>query len=578
MDHETEEIARALEVLSRRAQGSYLVGGWVRDRLLTMTSSLDTTRAEAVAGASASTAPLDGGAQCADLDVAMAENPGAVGMAAALELGGRLVVLDEERETYRIVLPSGRHIDICPLGESLEDNLRRRDFTINALAVPLAALSAERRHSQGKTRAAEIVDLFGGIRDLREGVVRHVSDDSFREDPARLLRAFRLCAQLGFRLAAQTEELIRAQVDLVEAVSAERLRDELFLMLACDCADQIELSWRLGLLPRLFPELAPLENLDQGSYHHLEALAHSIETVRELEELVRSLPSWAAGLASWVRARLGENLGGGRKRSSLLKLAALLHDIGKPHTRSEIRNSKSEIAEVHFYDHEIVGAEMVEKAALRLRLSRREAAKIKNVVRNHLRPIFLAKLKACPPKSPTRQSPDSAKAASGRRYGDGAFEERGRDEGRSTAEQERAMRRFLAAAGADAVEILLLSLADRRASRGPFSSAEEVAMQTQVTIELLHALRAGGQAPFPPRLVTGGEIMERYGLGSGPQVGKLISLVRAAQLEEGISTKEQAWELLDREMNRGKGESGPRKCASQDAAPGDSSGRSDVSS
>jgi poly(A) polymerase len=476
-------------------------------------------------------------------------------MAVALELGGRLLVLDEERETYRIVLPSGRHIDIGPLGQSLEDNLRRRDFTINALAVPLAALSAERRDTHEKTWAADVVDPFGGVRDLSEGVIRHVSDDSFRDDPARLIRAFRLCAQLGFRLADQTAELIQAQADLIEAVSAERLRDELFLMLACDCADQIELSWKLGLLPRLFPELAPLENLDQGSYHHLDALAHSIETVRELEGLVRSLPSWAADLASWARARLDENLSGGRTRGSLLKLAALLHDTGKPHTKSEIRNPQSEISQVHFYDHEIVGAEMVENAALQLRLSRREVAKVKNVVRCHLRPIFLAKLRPSPPK----------------------FEEPTRDEGRSTAEHERAMRRFLAAAGADALEALLLSLADKRASRGPFSSAEEVAVQTQVTIELLHALRSGSQALSPPRLVTGTEIMERYGLQSGPEVGKLISLVRAAQLDQGISTKEQAWRLLDREMGREKSQSGASKCPPQDAAVQDSSGRSDVS-
>jgi putative nucleotidyltransferase with HDIG domain len=483
-------------------------------------------------------------------------------MAVALELGGRFVVLDEERETYRIVLTSGRHIDIGPLGDSLEDNLRRRDFTINALAAPLAALPAERRDTHEKTWAAEVVDPLGGVRDLSEGVIRHVRGDSFRDDPARLIRAFRLCAQLGFRLAPQTAELIQAQADLVKAVSAERLRDELFLMLACDCADQVELSWKLGLLPRLFPELAPLENLDQGSYHHLDALAHSIETVRELERLVRSLPSWAAGLASWARARLDENLSGGRTRGSLLKLAALLHDIGKPRTRSETRNSKPEprnskfeITEVHFYDHEIVGAEMAEKAALRLRLSRREAAKIGNVVRNHLRPIFLAKLRPSPPK----------------------FEEPTRDEARSTAEQGRATRRFLAAAGADALEVLLLSLADKRASRGPSSSAEEVAMQTQVTIELLHALRSASQALSPPRLVTGTEIMERYGLESGPEVGKLISLVRAAQLDQGISTKEQAWRLLDREMGREKSQSGASKCPPQDAATGDSSGRSDVS-
>jgi putative nucleotidyltransferase with HDIG domain len=554
-EREPDEIARALDLLAGRAPGSHLVGGWIRDALLEGRGVLQY-------------APTSGsGPRATDLDVAVAGRPGIVGMAVALELGGRLVVLDEERETYRIVLPSGRHIDIGPLGESLEENLRQRDFTMNALAVPLSALATEMQGSGDEEAwAGNITDLFGGMRDLGDGIVRHVSEESFRQDPARLMRAFRLCAQLrlpvppgettsgkpgrgqagrAFHLAPETEELIRQQADLIESVSAERLRDELFLMLSCDCSEQMELAWKLGLLPRVFPELAPLENLEQGAYHHLDVLAHSLETVRQLEELINSLPSWACpplagtGLASWVRARLDENLGGrpratartpptpclasasatarGRTRGALLKLAGLLHDVGKPLTRSEIRNSKSEIIEVHFYDHEVVGADMAEAVALRLRLSRREVAKLKNVVRHHLRPAFLA----------------------------GVNSER-------SAQQGRAVRRFLTAAGADAVEVLLLSLADKRASRGPFGSAEEVATRTQVTIELLHTLCSGGQVPFPPRLVTGREIMERYGLESGPDVGKLISLVRGAQLEEGISTKEQAWELLDRELGRAR--------------------------
>ena len=226
-------------------------------------------------------------------------------------------------------------------GSSLEDDLARRDFTINAIAEN--ALTGER------------VDLFGGAEDIQLGLIRAIGGpaDRFREDPLRILRGLRFASQLGFEIEAATFDGMQATVELLETLSQERISAELDKLLqGASPGRAMELLRECGALERVLPELAPMVGCEQNRFHRLDVWGHTVDTVTAIDA--------------------SEN-------GHVRRWAALLHDAGKPAVRHVKANG-----EWGFYRHETTGAEVAEALLRRMLMSRRDSLLIVHLVRRHM--------------------------------------------------------------------------------------------------------------------------------------------------------------------------------------------------
>lgn len=253
-----------------------------------------------------------------------------------------------EVTTYRTEAgyDDARHPETVAFVSKLEDDLARRDFTINAMALTL------KDSPQAQTPASEIVDPFGGREDLGRHEIRAVGDaaERFTEDALRLLRAVRLAAQLDFHLEPATHAALTAHAGRLAAVSPERIRDELMKILASDNPHRgISLLLETELLDHVIPEL--LEGVDfyQPKHHKYAVLDHNLRSLKHVASADR-----------------------------LVRLAALLHDVGKP------RSARGEGAERTFHGHEVIGAKMTKKIMQRLKFSKADTDRVVNLVRHHM--------------------------------------------------------------------------------------------------------------------------------------------------------------------------------------------------
>lgn len=238
-----------------------------------------------------------------------------------------------------------RHPGEVSWGKTLEEDVLRRDFTVNALALKL--------NDDGST---EVIDLVHGQEDLNSKLIRAVGnpDERFKEDALRLMRAIRFSSQLGFSIEEKTLESIKKDSHLIEHVSNERIRDELLKILATPkYYDGVVLLDEIGMLDIIFPELLKGKGVSQarpGRHHTTDVFTHNLLSLKEC-------PS----------------------EDPIVRLAALLHDAGKPYVES-----KDDEGFVIFYNHEVVGAKIAKEIAERLRLSNKQKEKIYTLIRWHM--------------------------------------------------------------------------------------------------------------------------------------------------------------------------------------------------
>jgi putative nucleotidyltransferase with HDIG domain len=428
-----------------------------------------------------------------ELDIAVPSGALALGraLADAWPRAG-FVVLDEQRGICRVVAEV--QIDIADLrASSLTEDLRGRDFTVNALAAPLHDLVVE--------GSAAVEDATGGLRDLAARIVRACGPRSLQEDPVRVLRAARLAIQPGWRLDPATARLIRETAPRVSDVSAERVRDELVALLAAARGGAgLRLLDELDVLVVLLPESLAMRQTAQPRPHRFDVWEHSLRAVEAADELLAGLD----GLEPWVAElsqHLAEPLGDGLSRRELLKLAALLHDIAKPETR------RVEGERVRFFGHDVVGGERASAVARRWRLSRRATGALKQLVRQHLRPMHLASASGV-----TRHA----------RY------------------------RYFRDLGDEARDLLLLSLADAAAVRGDSPLTVWSGPGGVVLRKLMQGVAEEGRAQEIPPLVRGRDVMEAFALPPGPRVGSLLARAREAQALGLARTRAEALAYLRR--------------------------------
>ncbi len=464
------------------AQGieAFLVGGLVRDVLL--------------------------GRETADIDLAVSADALDVAAKVALALGGRYVLLDRENGIGRVVLVDKGCLDFSTFDDGIEKDLTRRDFTVNAMAVNLHRMIAG-------TADAELIDPFNGRDDLLREVIRTVSENVFTADAARLLRAVRIAAELGFKIDGLTEILIQHNASLIAAVAGERVREELLRILAVpDGGESLARLDKLGLLTIIFPELAAARGVEQPKEHHWDVFEHSLKTVAAVDFLLRQ-GKWEYGgedvLAAvpWpeaVQAHFAAEVSHGSTRRSLLKLAGLLHDIAKPQTKAIESGGR-----MRFLGHAPDGATVVAGMLERLRFSTKEIKLVETEIKHHMRPTQMSR-----EALPTR----------------------------------RAIYRYFRDTGDAGIDILYLSLADHLAARGPHLVPDGWREHTRVVEYVLVQRFEQKSIAHPPKLVDGNDLIAVFGLSPGTELGIILEAVREAQAAGEISTREEALLFIKSEI------------------------------
>ncbi len=460
------------EFAARKKVSLYLVGGYLRDLILKRRRSPP------------------------DFDFAVEKNAIAFGRAAARHMKAGFVVLDREHGSCRVVLKvSGQTytLDFTDFrGASLQEDLLRRDFTVNALAADLAAFLAAPSFRDA------LIDVCGSLKDLKAGVIRVPSPGVFEDDPVRILRAFSFSAQLGFAIEEKTLRLAARQRALLANASSERLRDELFRMFASSHSwKQLAAMDKAGVLEMVIPEISLMRKVSQGPYHHLDVLAHSMESVKQLELLMEK----TARAQDDVREYVSQELSTGRTRLSLMKLACLLHDIGKPEARRKVKEK------IMFYGHERVGAAIALQVCRRLKLSNDEISALRTLVFWHLRPGYLGDQKKVTPHA--------------------AF-------------------RFFRDTGKEAASTLLLSLADQRSTKGPLTTPASARQHERTCNALLKEYFAAAKAVPMVRLIDGNDLMKRFKLEPSPLIGKVLAHLQEQQALRKIKTAAQAYQAAAR--------------------------------
>jgi putative nucleotidyltransferase with HDIG domain len=348
----------------------------------------------------------------------------------------------------------------------------------------------------------------------------------FDADPLRLLRAARIASELGFGIEPATAAAVAAQAQRLGEPSPERVRDELARILALPDAERaLRLLDGLRLLDVILPEVAAGRGVSQPEqYHVFDVFEHNMRAVGAMDRMLArgagdamSDEVWEAfgWCAPQLRAYVGEELSEGRPRAALLKLAALLHDVAKPQTRTVDAGGR-----IRFFGHAEAGARTARGVLRRLRFSGREVRFVTSLVAEHLRPVQLAKVG----QAPTR----------------------------------RALYRFHRDVGEALPAVLLLALADAAASRGPAMTAEGWRQHVAYMNSLLvRSFREEGILDAP-RLLTGHDIMSELQIPAGPAVGALLEALREAQAAGDVATREQALRFVGRRYRRA-GEGGGAK-------------------
>lgn len=462
---------RPLQVLAELAGVKkiqvYLVGGTVRELLL--------------------------GREIHDLDLAV--NRDALGSARELAqaLEGTFVLLDEAQRAARVVW-QGQELDLTEFrAPDLAGDLHKRDFTLNALAMDLQAIFRDQEPA--------IIDPWGGRQDLAAKRLQVLRPENFREDPVRLLRAFRFAATHGFILTPEVQAVIRQYGPAICDMPGERLHQELFRLLAAPRAyPAVQQMADLGFLGRIFPELEDMKGVAQNGYHHLDVFEHSLLALSKLEDVLAAPEAYFKHTATYVAdyARQG-------KKAVLVKLAALFHDVGKPPTQ-EYREDQERFT---FYHHERLGAAIFQAAAARLRCSQDETRTVSRLIELHLRPFLLL--------------PDFR-------------------QGKLTP---RAMGRLVKAARPELAGLFLLALADSLAGQGPLKPPDSEAVLAdfchQVYLFLKERLEPLEERP---RLLSGDDLIKELNLTPGPGFRDLLAAVEEAALVGEISTREEALRLV----------------------------------
>jgi putative nucleotidyltransferase with HDIG domain len=501
LDNPTRQILQqTAQYFAAHQRQAYLIGGSLRNILL--------------------------GEACSDWDIVVEGEAHRLARHLADILGGYYARLHDKASRVIVKAEAGDvTLDISSLhGQSLEDDLRARDFTVNALAAPL-----------DEALSLHLIDPLHGEEDLRAHRLKAVNATVFQADPLRMLRAARLMTRYQFSLDSNTQALVRRDAALLPTVAPERIHDELYAILELDGATaHLRLLDELGLLTILIPELTPAKGMRQPNPHYWDVFDHSLETVGALEliahataatQLVASgtitslidalsprfpLTVRTAAYLAHIQALLKEAeaqaiFSPAELTAPRMKMAALLHDIGKP-----VTYSTAEDGSIRFYTHPQMGAPIALQITRRLSASTKDRRLAQLVAAHHMRPGQLGQ------------------------------------DGEVTP---RAIRRYFVDLGPAGIAVALFSLADHLATYGPQPLTDAWERHLSVVGLLLTRYIRERDSILPPRLLSPEELMRRLKLEPGPLVGQLLEIIAEAQAEGTIHSKEEALWLAEERLS-----------------------------
>jgi len=483
-------LIRLSRFLAGQKVSSYIVGGFVRDMLL--------------------------GRDTADIDIIVDGDALVIAESVAQAFDGKFIPLDKLNRIARVLVTDREdsslvkvwELDFCTLTGTLEEDLARRDFTIDAMAIDLWGLESHPTHPA-------IIDPFNGESDIRERIIRAVTSHVFEDDAIRLLRGIRLCRELGFIIEGNTEGLIKKESQRIRGIAGERIREELSRLIAITEHDNVmPYLDELGLLTAIIPELSEEKEVEQPADHYWDVFNHSLKTIRAVDFLLRR-GSWDFSGSSilntvpWsqeLEDHFLAGVGSGSTRRTNLKLAALLHDIAKPKTKSFDDSGR-----MRFLGHAVEGAIMAREIMERLRFSNREIRLVTTMIEHHLRPTQMSQHGELPTP--------------------------------------RAVYRYFRDIGDAGIDIMFLSLADHLATRGPNLTMKGWREHTKIINHLLDQRYEQETVVAPPKLVDGNDLINIFGLEPGPVLGTLLEMIREAQAAGTLNTRDEALSYIRDYLN-----------------------------
>ena len=458
---------KTLNVVAKKNQAQiFLVGGALRDLYLSR--------------------------EVVDFDFATSRNAIKIAKNFAREIKGAFVLLDQDHNCARVARKEkGRLLtfDFADFrSKDLKGDLSHRDFTINTISIDVKDLYGK------KDILKEVKDYKKGLKDIRLKTIKMVSKKVFVEDPLRMLRAFSLQATLNFKIETKTKAQIKKDLPFLSQVARERVREELFKVLSSKNAyKNLKAMNSLGLLEKVIPQIVVMKHIPQGGYHHLSLINHSFESVRQVEKCFLEFAN-----DEKIQKYLNEELACSRKCFALIKLAAFLHDIGKPETY------KKERGKTTYHGHEHAGRYIVRNVAKMLKMSVSERTFLEIMVGHHLRPGYLSNF-----RNPTP----------------------------------RAIFRFFRDTGSEAIGVLFLSLADQRSTRGPLTTQKDQEHHEEIIYDLIFRYFEEEKKEKKVRILTGNDLIKQLKLKPSPIFTKILARIEEKYALGEIKTKKQALEI-----------------------------------
>lgn len=445
-----------MEIIS--GYNAYLVGGYIRDSFM--------------------------GIKSFDRDLIIeCDDVAAISKSIAKSINGFFVPLDTVNNIYRVVLEDKiNYIDITtPIQNSIEKDILRRDLTINAIAYNL--------------RNEEFIDITGGIEDIKSSIIKGISDKNFSDDPLRLLRIFRFNSKLGFKIDKHLIELTTKNAKLIHKSAKERINLELSKLFEGKNAHNTLLEMQeTGLLEEIFPIVSEIKKIPPNSHHHLNLLNHSIETVKQVQKIYEDSP---ATIKTHLESPMGNtNILGN------LKLAAFLHDIGKPQTWTIEEDTRRH----RFIKHDDVGSNIVVPILKELKFSKKQISFIKKLIKYHIYPANIV-------------TPENI--------------------------TEKAKNKFYRKMEGMVIEVIILSQSDRLSARG-YVITEEIIERNISGLNMLLQNYLEKKDKIKPleKLLDGNEIMKILDIKQTPTLGKIIKALYESQLEGDVTSKEEAIKFI----------------------------------
>lgn len=447
----------------------YLVGGAVRDLLW--------------------------GLRPRDLDLAVANGALDLARRMADRHRGTLVVLDGQRQMARVVFKQDYQLDFSPFkGAHIEGDLRARDFTINAMALHLNSLCSSKNCTSPADQGwrSFLVDPTGGKRDLQLGLLQATGNEALLDDPLRVIRGVRLAAQFNLSITPETVVLMRQGARRIEQVAGERIWQELGQALTLPHVHHwVEFMDReLNLWQYLLPGRLRMEATEQNYYHVENVWRHCLRTFGCLEIVLKKYQFY-------------HHLAGGATGPAVFKLAALLHDVGKPDT-AKIRPD----GRISFYGHAQAGVPYAEALADRLRLSGMERQYLVTLIRHHMQPLHYFLNKG---------------------YSD-----------------LKVFRLFRLLEG-NFLDILILSLADVTATYTASERLSELTAYREYILKLIHRYEHEPEFFHPAKLLSGKDLIA-LGVPEGPLVGKFLARLAEMQITGAVTDLHSAKQWVIAEL------------------------------